>query len=86
MFASNGSRLILGRSAELCNLVINDDTVSRQHAEIRKEGAVFLVADRNSSNGTAVNGLFNRNPFQAVSFKPGDTLTLGAVKLDFSKS
>jgi S1-C subfamily serine protease len=86
MFASNGSRLILGRSAELCNLVINDDTVSRQHAEIRKEGTAFQVADRNSSNGTAVNGLFNRNPFQAVSFKPGDTLTLGAVKLDFTKN
>ena len=86
MFTKNGSRLILGRSAELCDLVISDDTVSRQHAQICKDGAGFLVADRNSANGTAVNGLYNQKPFDPVSLKPGDTLTLGEVKLDFAKS
>jgi len=83
MFANNGSRLVLGRSRELCDLVVEDETVSRQHVDIRKNGNGFIVADRNSSNGTAVNGVFNRKPFEAVPFKPGDTLTLGEVKLDF---
>jgi S1-C subfamily serine protease len=86
MFANNGSRLVLGRSAELCDLVVEDDTVSKQHAEIRKNGAGFVVADRNSSNGTAVNGVFSRKPFEAVPFKPGDTLTVGEVKLNFGKN
>jgi hypothetical protein len=83
MFATNSSRLVLGRSRDLCDLVVEDETVSRQHAEIRKNGTGFLVADRNSSNGTAVNGVFNRKPFEPVPFKPGDTLTIGDVKLDF---
>ena len=82
MFSRNGSRLILGRSPELCDLVIDDETVSRQHAEIRRENGGFKVADRNSSNGTAVNGVFSQKPFQPVPFKLGDTLTLGEVKLD----
>jgi S1-C subfamily serine protease len=85
MFARNGSRLILGRSADLCDLVIDDETVSRQHAEIRRENGAFKVADRNSSNGTAVNGVFSQKPFQPVPFKLGDTLTLGEVKLDFGR-
>ena len=83
MFANNGSRLVLGRSRELCDLVVEDETVSRQHADIRRNGRGFEVADRNSSNGTAVNGVFNRKPFEPVPFKPGDTLTVGEVKLDF---
>lgn len=85
MFSRNGSRLILGRSADLCDLVIDDETVSRQHAEIRRENGAFKVADRNSSNGTAVNGVFSQKPFQPVPFKLGDTLTLGEVKLDFGR-
>jgi V8-like Glu-specific endopeptidase len=81
MFSNKDSRLVLGRSPELCDLVVEDETVSRQHAEIRKNGGGFVVADRNSSNGTAVNGVFNRKPFDPVPFKPGDTLTVGEVKL-----
>jgi hypothetical protein len=86
MFASNDYRLILGRTADLCHLVINDDSVSKQHAHIRKDGDRFLVADRNSSNRTAVNGHFNDNVFDEVPFKEGDTLTFGEVRLDFGKA
>jgi len=86
MFASNGSRLVLGRSDELCDLVVEDETVSRQHADIRRNGRGFEVADRNSSNGTAVNGVFIRKPFEHTPLKPGDTLTVGNVKLDFDKN
>ena len=60
LFASNNNRLVLGRTAELCHLVVNDSSISCQHAQIRKDGDGFLVADRNSSNKTAVNGQFNR--------------------------
>lgn len=86
MFTKNGSRLVLGRSGELCDLVVEDETVSRQHADIRKNGKGFEVADRNSSNGTAVNGVFIRKPFERMPLKPGDTLTVGNVKLDFNRN
>ncbi|MBV8641082.1 MAG: FHA domain-containing protein [Verrucomicrobia bacterium] len=85
MFSSNGGRLVLGRTAELCHVVIDDGSVSKQHAQIRREGGSFMVADRNSSNGTAVNGQFGQRPFDEVPLKDGDTITLGEVKLDFSK-
>jgi FHA domain len=84
MFSSNGNRIVLGRTAELCHVVIDDGSVSKQHAQIRKEGNNLMVADRNSSNGTAVNGQFSRQPFDEVPLKEGDTLTLGEVKLDFT--
>jgi hypothetical protein len=84
MFTNNGSRLVLGRSGEVSDLVVEDETVSRQHADIRKNGKGFEVADRNSSNGTAVNGVFIRKPFERLPLKPGDTLTVGNVKLDFN--
>jgi hypothetical protein len=85
MFSSNNNRLILGRTAELCHLVVKDDSVSKQHASLRKEGDRFLVADRNSSNHTAVNGQFNSKVFDEMPLNDGDTLTLGEVRLDFSK-
>lgn len=83
MFDKNAKRLVLGRARELCHLVVDDETVSRQHAQIRLTQSGFTVADRNSSNGTAVNGQFSRRPFEEIPFKVGDTLTLGEVKLDF---
>jgi len=69
------------KASERRLLVANPDT----NAQIRKEGNNLMVADRNSSNGTAVNGQFSRQPFDEVPLKEGDTLTLGEVKLDFTR-
>jgi hypothetical protein len=85
MLSSNGNRLILGRTTELCHVVVDDGSVSKQHAQIRREGGRFVVADRNSANGTAVNGQLSSRPFDEVPLQDGDTLTLGEVKLDFTK-
>jgi S1-C subfamily serine protease len=85
MFASNDFRLILGRTPELCHVVIDDDSISKQHAHLRKDGDRFMVADRNSSNHTMLNGQIKVNVFNEVPIKEGDTLTLGQVRLDFSK-
>ena len=65
--------------------MIEDGSVSKQHAHIRKVEGGFIVADRNSSNNTAVNGQFSHEPFDESPLREGDTLTLGDVKLDFSK-
>ncbi len=86
LFSRNGNRLIVGRSADLCHIVLQTNDVSRQHAHIRKEGNSFFIADRNSSNRTAVNGQFTSGPFAEVSLREGDTLTFGEVKVEFTRA
>lgn len=39
------------------DIVLNDPSVSRSHAEIKIDGAKITVIDLNSSNGTYVNGI-----------------------------
>ena len=38
-------------------IVIENLSVSRNHARIRREGESFAIADLNSANGTFVNGV-----------------------------
>ena len=45
---------VLGRSID-CNLRLDDMTVSRHHAEIRRTAEGFVVEDMGSGNGTFVN-------------------------------
>ncbi len=45
----------VGRSPEN-DVVIDDAIVSANHVEIRKEGSSYRICDRNSTNGTFVNG------------------------------
>ena len=58
----DGSRIVAGggpdrhRSAPECTIVLNDQNVSRRHAEIRRSGGDIVVADLQSTNGTKVNG------------------------------
>jgi pSer/pThr/pTyr-binding forkhead associated (FHA) protein len=65
--------ITLGRHSD-CDVVFPVDslTISRRHAEIRREGNRFLLRDT-SSNGTFVNGKQNAEVF----LKNGDVLILG---------
>ena len=47
---------VIGRSLD-CDVVVNDDGVSRKHVEIMLTDAGWEIKDLNSSNGTYVNGL-----------------------------
>jgi len=42
---------------ETADITIRDDTLSRRHFLIRREGEAFLIKDLNSQNGTWVGGL-----------------------------
>lgn len=59
------------------NLVIDDLTVSRFHAEIYKEGKHFYIRDLESTNGTLVNG----KPIKVRKLKEGDIITIGSTRL-----
>jgi len=70
---------VVGRSPTVA-IVINDTSVSRQHARFVLVGDHVMVEDMGSSNGTFVNDV--RTPAQ-VQLKDGDIIRLGTVLLKF---
>ncbi len=63
--------LIIGRSENLCDIVINnDDSVSGRHCELELRGDNWYIRDLRSSNGTRVNA---QKVFQELLLKNGDT-------------
>ena len=66
-------------TASSCDLVLEDDTVSRHHCEItvREEG--YVLRDLGSTNGTRVNGLY---VVEAI-IEPGAHLELGETTVLF---
>ncbi|HYP47618.1 MAG TPA: DUF3662 and FHA domain-containing protein [Thermoleophilaceae bacterium] len=74
----SGSRVVLGRSRE-CDIVVDDPNVSRRHAELRREGAGWAIADLGSTNGIKVNG----RRVSEAPLEPGDRVTLGVSDLTF---
>jgi hypothetical protein len=73
-----GSRAVVGRSRD-CDLVLDDPNVSRHHAELRREGDGWLVADLGSTNGIKVNG----SRVESAALQPGDRVTFGLIDLSF---
>ncbi|NLZ26832.1 MAG: FHA domain-containing protein [Chloroflexi bacterium] len=57
--------LVIGRDAS-CDVVIPDRQVSRRHARITKSGAIVMLEDLGSKNGTYLNGQPLTEPRQLV--------------------
>ena len=70
--------ITLGRSRQ-CDIVLPDDSVSRTHAQIRREGDRYRLLDLESSSGTCLGGSMITDAF----LRPGDELRLGQVELRF---
>ncbi len=68
--------VVLGRSRE-CDVVLDDRSVSRRHAELVRHGDAFLLRDLDSTNGSAVNG----KRIRESAVQPGDDITIGTVSL-----
>ncbi len=64
--------LRLGRGRDV-DVRVEDDDVSRLHAEIRREGADWVLVDLGSRNGTAVHGA----PCSRSILRDGDLVTIG---------
>ncbi len=54
--ACAAEKLVLGRDP-LCDLTLRAGGVSRQHAEIERDGTSYVLRDLDSRNGTTVSGL-----------------------------
>ena len=80
-----GSRLSLGRT-EPADVVINDQSLSRVHASINRDGDRVWIIDEGSTNGSLVNGA--PVPASGTPLRDGDEIYLGntTVVVAFSQS
>ncbi|WP_436770998.1 FHA domain-containing protein [Yinghuangia sp. YIM S09857] len=80
-FLLDSDRTTAGRHPE-SDIFLDDVTVSRRHAEFRRTGAGFTVADVGSLNGTYV----GRQRIDEVPLSPGDEVQIGKYRLVFFPS
>ncbi|MFW6303161.1 MAG: FHA domain-containing protein [Candidatus Sumerlaeota bacterium] len=71
--------LTIGRASDN-DVVIENLSISRKHAELRIQNNSFVVTDLNSSNGTRVNGL----PITESDVEDGDIIGVGKHNLILS--
>ena len=81
--ALSGSRYLLdedevtvGRDPR-ADILLDDSTVSRQHAVFRRENGAYTVIDAGSLNGTYV----NRQRLDKATLKNGDEIMIGKFRL-----
>jgi len=80
-----GSRFLLDRDTTGVgrhpdsDIFLDDVTVSRRHAEFRREGGEYVVSDVGSLNGTYV----NREPVDQAALAGGDEVQVGKFRLVF---
>jgi pSer/pThr/pTyr-binding forkhead associated (FHA) protein len=68
----------IGRTKD-ADLVVKDKSISRRHAQFRREGGGWVVRDLESKNGVRVN---NRE-ISEQGLRTGDVVMLGGVKMKF---
>lgn len=71
----------VGRAAG-CDVVVDDDSVSAQHAKLEYDLGAWRITDLQSINGTAVEGV-RLAPGVPTPLPYGATLRLGGVQLQF---
>ena len=60
-----------------CDIFLDDLTVSRRHAEFRRDNGEFRIVDISSLNGTYVNG----KPVASAMLANGDEIAIGKFRL-----
>ena len=76
----SGDVLTIGRASTV-DLRLDDSGVSRQHAEVRREGDDVVLVDLGSTNGSSVNG----RVVERVRLSPGDRIELGRTVLVYER-
>jgi pSer/pThr/pTyr-binding forkhead associated (FHA) protein len=76
-----GAATIVGRDPS-AGLVLDDESVSRMHARLDREGAGLAVTDLKSRNGTHVND----ETVLRASLRPGDVVRFGDVAFEVSRA
>lgn len=74
----------LGRAAG-CDVMVDDDSVSAQHARLEFDMGTWHITDLQSTNGTAVEGV-KLAPNVRTPLPYGATVRLGGVQLQFREA
>ncbi|QUH03275.1 FHA domain-containing protein [Saccharopolyspora erythraea] len=77
-FAITSATTTIGRHRE-CDIVLDDVTVSRFHAELVRQDGRYFLADGGSLNGTYL----NRRPVDWKRLADGDEIWIGKVRFTF---
>jgi hypothetical protein len=77
---SAATSVTIGRAND-CDCVLAEPTVSRRHAELRRDRNRWLLRDLGSRNGTRVNGM---RVLEATEVHPGDRVALGDARYRLS--
>jgi len=77
-FALSKDRIRIGRAEDL-DAWVNHRSISREHAEVAKEGNGYKVVDLGSANGVRLNG----QEVSSAPLSPGDVLEFGQVRFRF---
>lgn len=73
---SGPEAMLVGRH-HACDVVLDDPTVSRRHAQLHFREGRWILCDLDSTNGTTLNGRSVRR----CRLVPGDRLALGSARL-----
>lgn len=69
----------IGRSRD-CDIVLEDSSISRRHAELRPGGQGWTIEDLGSTNGVRVNGNTVHGPQE---LRTGDRIEIGSTEMLF---
>lgn len=78
VFTLDGEDASIGRAMDN-DIVLNDFSVSRRHAHLRKEDGAWMLYDNKSTNGVRVND----HPVPSARVTAGDTAVIGTFVLQF---
>lgn len=78
VFAVPPGTTTVGRGRD-CDIVLDDPTVSRQHAELHRTGGQVMLHDAGSLNGTYL----NQHPCDEAALNDGDQIWIGKFRLVF---
>ncbi len=78
VLALEGGVLTVGRSSD-CNIVVQDQAMSRRHAQLRLEDGCWILLDLGSANGVWV----GNQRVREHRLSPGDSFRLGATGFRF---
>ena len=81
---NKNSPIYIGREKAVCQMVIDDATVSRRHASLLWSAGELRLTDLNSTNGTSVDGSAILK--SSVIIRHGQTIKLGKVILSVEVS
>lgn len=81
----SGTGLQIGRDAALCDIALEDDSVSRRHLRLRLVDGGLTAEDMQSANGVTIDGSAVIQPLVPHGVRPGARLLIGRTTLTVTR-